>query len=57
MVFKHVIDMFWLERFARRIAVEMGAGAGFATTPMPGAYLKKVAVPEHVDAGRSTSAA
>ena len=45
-VFKHVIDMFWLERFARRIAVEMGAGAGFATTPMPGAYVKKVAVPD-----------
>ena len=44
-VFKHVIDMYWLERFARRIAVEMGAGAGFATTPMPGAYVKKVAVP------------
>ncbi len=45
-VFKHVIDMLWLERFARRIAVEMGAGAGFATTPMRGAYLKKVAVPD-----------
>ena len=44
-VFKSVIDMYWLERFARHIAVDMGAGAGFATTPMPGAYVKKVAVP------------
>lgn len=37
--------MFWLERFARHIAVDMGAGAGFATAPMTGAYVKKVAVP------------
>jgi hypothetical protein len=44
-VFKKVIDMFWLERFARHIAVDMGAGAGFATTPMTGAYVKKTAVP------------
>ena len=44
-VFKKVVDMFWLERFARHIAVDMGAGAGFATTPMRGAYVKKVAVP------------
>ena len=45
-VFKHVVDMFWLERFARSIAVQMGAGAGFATTPMRGDYLKKYAVPD-----------
>jgi DUF917 family protein len=44
-VLKHVKDMFALERFARRLAVEMGAGAGFATAPMRGAYVKKVAVP------------
>jgi DUF917 family protein len=44
-VFKTVIDMYWLERFARHIAVDMGAGAGFATAPMRGAYVKKVAVP------------
>jgi DUF917 family protein len=47
-VFKHVVDMFWLERFARRIAVERGAGAGFATAPMPGAYLKTYAVPDTI---------
>jgi hypothetical protein len=44
-VFKTMVDMYWLERFARHIAVDMGAGAGFATTPMKGAYVKKVAVP------------
>ena len=44
-VFKKVVDMYWLERFARHIAVDMGAGAGFATTPMRGDYVKKVAVP------------
>ena len=44
-VFKTVVDMYWLERFARHIAVDMGAGAGFATAPMTGAYVKKVAVP------------
>jgi len=55
-VFKSVVDMYWLERFARHIAVDMGAGAGFATTPMPGAYVKKVAVPgtltQALEAGR-----
>ncbi len=44
-IFRQVVDMFWLERFARHIAVDMGAGAGFATAPMKGAYVKKVAVP------------
>jgi DUF917 family protein len=44
-VFKTVVDMYWLERFARHIAVDMGAGAGFATAPMQGSYVKKVAVP------------
>jgi uncharacterized protein len=44
-VFKHVVDMYWLERFARHVAVDMGAGAGFATTPMKGSYVKQVAVP------------
>ena len=44
-VFKQVVDMYWLERFARHIAVDMGAGAGFATAPMRGSYVKQVAVP------------
>jgi uncharacterized protein len=45
-VFKSVVDMYWLERFARHVAVDMGAGAGFATTPMSGAFVKKTAVPK-----------
>lgn len=44
-VFKTMIDMYWLERFARHVAVDMGAGAGFATTPMPADFVKRVAVP------------
>jgi DUF917 family protein len=55
-VFKKIVDMFWLERFARHIAVDMGAAAGFATAPMKGAYVKKVAVPgtltQALDIGR-----
>jgi len=55
-VFKSIVDMYWLERFARHIAVDMGAGAGFATAPMSGAYVKKVAVPgtltQALEAGR-----
>ncbi len=60
-VFKSVVDMYWLERFARHIAVDMGAGAGFATTPMLGAYVKKVAVPgtltQALEIGRTILAA
>ena len=44
-VFKKVVDMFWLERFARHVAVDLGAGAGFATTPMTGEFVKRTAVP------------
>jgi DUF917 family protein len=44
-VLKKVVDMYWLERFARHVAVDMGAAAGFATAPMKGAYVKRVAVP------------
>jgi DUF917 family protein len=44
-VFKKMIDMYWLERFARHVAVDMGAGAGFATTPMAADFVKRVAVP------------
>jgi hypothetical protein len=44
-VFRHVVDMLWLERFARHVAVDMGAGAGFATAAMIGSFVKKTAVP------------
>ncbi len=44
-VFKKMVDMYWLERFARHVAVDMGAGAGFATTPMAADFVRRVAVP------------
>lgn len=44
-VLQNVKDMYWLERFARTIAVDMGAAAGFAEKPMTGAFLKRFAVP------------
>lgn len=44
-VFRHVVDMFWLEKFARDIAVDMGAGAGFAVAPMSGEFVRRNAVP------------
>ena len=56
-VFRKVVDMYWLERFARHVAVDMGAGAGFATTPMRGAFVKQTAVPntltQALDVGRT----
>jgi DUF917 family protein len=44
-VFREVVDMYWLERFARDVAVGMGAGAGFAVAPMRGDFVRKTAVP------------
>lgn len=44
-VFKKVLDMFWLERFARHTAVDMGAAAGFAIAPMSMAFVRRAAVP------------
>jgi uncharacterized protein len=44
-VFKTMVNMYWLERFARHVAVDMGAGAGFATTPMSASFVRRVAVP------------
>jgi DUF917 family protein len=44
-VFRHVVDMFWLEKFARNVSVDMGAGAGFAVAPMRGDFIRKTAVP------------
>jgi DUF917 family protein len=56
-VFQKIVDMYWLERFARHVAVDMGAGAGFATTPMTGAFVKRTAVPntltQVLDVGRT----
>ena len=47
-VFRNVKDMYWLERFARTIAVEMGAAAGFALPPMRGDFIKRYAIPNTV---------
>ena len=44
-VFKEMVDMFWLERFARDASVAMGAGAGFATAPMRADFVKRTAIP------------
>ena len=56
-VFRKVIDMYWLDRFARHVAVDISAGAGFATTPMTGAFVKQAAVPntltQGLDVGRT----
>lgn len=44
-VFKEVIDMYWLETFARGVAVNMGAAAGFAIAPMRMDFIRRTAVP------------
>jgi uncharacterized protein len=44
-VFREMVDMFWLERFARHVAVDMGAGAGFAVAPMSMEFVRRAAVP------------
>ena len=44
-VFQKVIDMYWLERFARSTAVDMGAGAGLAIAPMSMEFVRRTAVP------------
>lgn len=44
-VFKHVKDMYWLERFARSTSVDMGAAAGLAIAPMRMDFVRKTAVP------------
>ncbi len=45
-MFREVVDMYWLERFVRHVAIDMGAG--FATPPMTGAFVKQFAVPDTV---------
>lgn len=47
-VYKHVIDMFWLERMARHTTVDMGATAMLALPPMRGDFVRKTAVPTTV---------
>jgi DUF917 family protein len=44
-VIRKFVDAFWLERFARTIVVDMGAGAGAAGAPMPMEFVRRTAVP------------
>lgn len=44
-VFRHVQDMYWLERFARDTSVAMGAAAGLAIAPMRMDFVRRTAVP------------
>jgi DUF917 family protein len=44
-VLRQLADMFWLERFARSIAVNMGAGAGAAGAPLPMSFIRQTAIP------------
>lgn len=48
LVFRDVIDMYWLERFTRDAAVAMGGAAGLATAPMRADFVRRVAVPDTV---------
>jgi uncharacterized protein len=47
-VIRKYIDARWLERFARTIVVDMGAGAGAAGAPMPMAFVRRAAIPNTV---------
>ena len=47
-VLRDVVDMYWLERIARAITVQMGAAAGYADAPMRAGFLKKYAIPNTV---------
>ena len=43
-VLSQVVNMYWLERLARAVTVEMGAAAGLALAPMTGGFVKRTAV-------------
>lgn len=47
-LYREVTSEIWFERLARATVTAMGATAGSATSPMPGHYVKKVAVPHTV---------
>jgi DUF917 family protein len=44
-VFKDILDMYWLETFARATVIPMGAGAGFAVAPIRMDFIRRTAVP------------
>ncbi|HUY47148.1 MAG TPA: DUF917 domain-containing protein [Streptosporangiaceae bacterium] len=45
LVFTAVAESRWLERMARAVTVSMGGHAGVATTPMSGAFCRRVIIP------------
>lgn len=47
-VFRDVVDMYWLERFARDTSVAMGAAAGMAIAPMRMDFVRRTAVPNTI---------
>ncbi|MEO4042977.1 DUF917 domain-containing protein [Hoeflea sp. CAU 1731] len=47
-LFRELVDAYWLERFARSVAVDMGGGAGAAGAPLSMAVVRKTAVPDTV---------
>lgn len=44
-VYREVVDMYWLERMARHTTVDMGATAMLALPPMRGDFIRRTAVP------------
>ncbi len=44
-VYRQVLDMYWLETLARGTTVQMGAAAGFAAAPMRMDFVRRTAVP------------
>ena len=50
-VFKKVVDMFWLERFARHVAVDMGAARGLRHRADEGRLCQEGRRSRHLDAG------
>ncbi len=52
-IFRHLVDEYWLERLARTCAVQMGGGAGMVEAPMKGSFVKQYAVPGTVSQARN----
>ena len=50
-VFQKIIDMYWLERFARHVAVDMGARRGLRDDADAGRLCQKSRGARHADAG------
>ena len=51
-IFAEVADPRWLERLARAATISMGGHAGVATTPMSGAFCRRVIIPHTLQLAR-----